>query len=209
MRICCAISGFSSMFSLTMRTAPLTPRTTLSSIGPSCLQGPHHGAQKSTMTGWSNEASTTSAMKFAVVTSLTAAAAPAPASPPPIKGSSAIGYSPGNPCQNMAACRRDDKRRGRVCGRSRRRHSKALRSVEIDDARRVPAGCDKAQQIGGRDRRRTVVFERVIIERIMIERRAVEHHGDAAVAIIDQGEGLDAAGPDPEHLVERFGVTER
>src|SRR4030095_755708 len=89
----------------------LAPRTTLSSIGPSCLHGPHHGAQKSTMTGWSNEASTTSAMKFAVVTSWTGAAAPAPASPPPIKGSSAIEYSPGNPCQNMAAWRRDDKRR--------------------------------------------------------------------------------------------------
>src|SRR5204862_7743778 len=38
--------------------------------------------------------------------------------------------------------------------------------VEIDNARRVPAPVDKAQEIGGRDRRRTVVFERVIIERI-------------------------------------------
>src|SRR4029077_19221512 len=63
-----------------------------SSTGPSCLQGPHHGAQKSTMTGWSNDASTTSAMKLAVVTSLTGAPPPPPPpGPPPIKGSLAIG----------------------------------------------------------------------------------------------------------------------
>src|SRR5438067_4226550 len=109
-------------------------------------------------------------MKLAVVTSLTAAAAPAPpASPAPIKGSSAIGYSPGNACQNMAAWRRDDKRRGRL----RRRHSNARRlahrCVEIEDAPRVPAGRDEAHQIGGRDRRRAVVFERVVIERVVIE----------------------------------------
>jgi hypothetical protein len=34
-----------------------------SRIGPSVRHGPHQGAQKSTMTGWVMEASTTSAMK--------------------------------------------------------------------------------------------------------------------------------------------------
>src|SRR5712691_824914 len=109
MRICVAISGFSSMLSLTMRTAPLAPRTTFSRIGPNCLHGPHHGAQKSTMIGWSNEASTTSAIKLAVVTSWTAAA-PA-AAPPPIKGSFAMRYAPWGYNANMAAGRRDGKRR--------------------------------------------------------------------------------------------------
>src|SRR2546428_5043089 len=85
MRICCAISGFSSILSLTILTAPLVARTVFSRIGPSCLQGPHHGAQKSTMTGASNEPSTTSAMKLAVVTSITGAAAA-----PPINGSLGI-----------------------------------------------------------------------------------------------------------------------
>src|SRR5690242_20307663 len=90
-----------------MRTAPLAARTTRSRIGPSCLQGPHHGAQKSTMTGWSNEASTTSAMKSASDTSFTGAA-PA-AAPPPSKGSLAMQFSPRNSRENMAAAQRNDK----------------------------------------------------------------------------------------------------
>src|SRR5215468_8161429 len=85
MRICWAISGFSSILTLTIRTAPLAARTVFSRIGPSCLQGPHQGAQKSTITGASNEPSTTSAMKLAVVTSFTGAAAA-----PPIRGSLGI-----------------------------------------------------------------------------------------------------------------------
>src|SRR5262249_32177877 len=78
MRICCAISGFSSMLSLTIRTAPFVARTVFSRIGPSCLHGPHQGAQKSTMTGAANDPSTTSAIKVAVVTSFTGAAAVPP-----------------------------------------------------------------------------------------------------------------------------------
>src|ERR1700739_90981 len=53
------------MFTLTRRTAPLASVTAFSSAGPSCLQGPHQGAQKSTMTGTSREASRTSAAKVA------------------------------------------------------------------------------------------------------------------------------------------------
>src|SRR6266404_62007 len=70
MRICWAICGFSSMLTLTIRTAPPVARTVFSRIGPSCLHGPHQGAQKSTITGASKEPSTTSVMKVAVVTSL-------------------------------------------------------------------------------------------------------------------------------------------
>src|SRR5438445_12168958 len=103
MRICCAISGFSSILSLTILTAPLVARTVFSRIGPSCLQGPHQGAQKSTMIGASNEPSTTSAMKFAVVTSFTGAAAA-----PPIKGSLGIVSSSGL-SDNMAAGGGEDK----------------------------------------------------------------------------------------------------
>src|SRR5262249_51773048 len=56
------------MLTLTRRTAPFASRTAFSRSGPSCLHGPHHGAQKSTMTGTSCEASMTSTMN--VVTSL-------------------------------------------------------------------------------------------------------------------------------------------
>src|SRR5437764_13624853 len=46
MRSCRAISWFSSILTLTRRTAPLASFTTFSRRGPSCLHGPHHGAQK-------------------------------------------------------------------------------------------------------------------------------------------------------------------
>jgi hypothetical protein len=52
--------------------------------GVSCLQGPHQGAQKSTSTGTVREASSTSALKLAVVASLirSGSAAGAEALPP-------------------------------------------------------------------------------------------------------------------------------
>src|ERR1700679_430806 len=58
------------MFTLTSFTAPFASFTTFSSAGPSCLHGPHHGAQKSTMTGTSREASSTSAAKVSMELSL-------------------------------------------------------------------------------------------------------------------------------------------
>ena len=65
-RNCAASSWFSSMFILTMRTRPPAWVTAFSRAGPNCLQGPHHGAQKSTMMGTCMEASMTSCMKLAV-----------------------------------------------------------------------------------------------------------------------------------------------
>ena len=69
-RICAAIIWFWSTSILTSRTLPLASVTAFSSAGPSVLHGPHHGAQKSTITGTSREASITSAMKVASVPSL-------------------------------------------------------------------------------------------------------------------------------------------
>src|ERR1700748_1342073 len=65
MRSCWAISGFSSILTLTRRTAPSASATAFSRTGPSVLQGPHQGAQKSTITGTSRLASSTSAAKVA------------------------------------------------------------------------------------------------------------------------------------------------
>src|SRR5579871_1218877 len=73
MRICAASCWFLSMSILTMRTAPLASFTTFSRAGPSCLQGPHQGAQKSTITGTWREASITSAAKVSSEPSLTTA----------------------------------------------------------------------------------------------------------------------------------------
>src|SRR5262245_45874684 len=60
MRSCCASIWFWSMLILTSFTAPLAAFTTFSMMGCSCLHGPHHGAQKSTITGTVREASSTS-----------------------------------------------------------------------------------------------------------------------------------------------------
>jgi hypothetical protein len=40
---------------------------------------------------------------------------------------------------------------------------------EVDDAWRMPAGGDKAQQIGGAHRGRAIVRQRVIVERVVLE----------------------------------------
>src|SRR5258708_25022104 len=60
MRSCWASIWFWSMLILTSLTAPLASLTTFSIIGCSVLHGPHHGAQKSTITGTVREASSTS-----------------------------------------------------------------------------------------------------------------------------------------------------
>ncbi len=58
------------MFILTSLTLPFAARTAFSMIGVSCLQGPHHGAQKSISTGWRFDSSMTSFTNVWVVVSL-------------------------------------------------------------------------------------------------------------------------------------------
>src|SRR5579863_185269 len=67
---CPAIVGFSSVFSLTNFALPAFATATFSTIGPSMRHGPHHGAQKSTRTGWL--LCNTSASKLVCVTSANA-----------------------------------------------------------------------------------------------------------------------------------------
>src|SRR5665213_2025846 len=69
-RIWLAISGFWSISTFTNLILPLASRTSFSRVGVRALQGPHHGAQKSTRTGTDFEASITSAAKVLVVESL-------------------------------------------------------------------------------------------------------------------------------------------
>src|ERR1700728_3496140 len=49
---CPAMEGCSSVFNLTNFALPAFAAATFSTIGPSMRHGPHHGAQKSTSTGW-------------------------------------------------------------------------------------------------------------------------------------------------------------
>ena len=82
---------------LTSFTRPPAARTTFSSVGVSCLQGPHQVAQKSTRTGMRREASITSAMKLAWVPSTIISPGPE------------LGAPPGTGCDWLAAG-------GRGCG---------------------------------------------------------------------------------------------
>src|SRR3954470_18619226 len=77
------IAGCWSMFILTSLTLPLAALTAFSSTGVSCLQGPHHSAQKSISTGWCFDSSMTSFTKVWVVVSLIRSAAAGPAAPLP------------------------------------------------------------------------------------------------------------------------------
>src|SRR3954468_9164453 len=60
MRSCWASIWFWSMLIFTSLTAPLASLTTFSINGCRVLHGPHHGAQKSTITGVVREVSSTS-----------------------------------------------------------------------------------------------------------------------------------------------------
>jgi len=64
--ICCSWSESI----LTSLKRPAYSVSSFSRMGPSDLQGPHQGAQKSTSTGIFIEAATTSASKFSTVTSI-------------------------------------------------------------------------------------------------------------------------------------------
>src|ERR1700749_250225 len=96
MRSCWAISGFSSMLTLTIFTAPWASLTAFSSCGPSVLHGPHHGAQKSTITGTSRLGFRTTAAKVSSDLSLTwGTDAPLPAEASPGGLGEAMGRPPG------------------------------------------------------------------------------------------------------------------
>src|SRR5215469_3297920 len=76
------------------------------------------------------------------------------------------------------------------------------------DARRMTTGFEKTDEVGGRDRSRPRVFERMEIERVMRQHCPLQHHRDAPLAIVSRREGRDAAGSDPQHLIKQLGRTE-
>src|SRR6056297_628879 len=95
MRSCAAMFWLRSTSTLAIRTAPPARVTAASSAGPSVLHGPHHAAQKSTITGTVCDASITSVMKSASVTSRTRSPA---AGPFAVLPSSSISCSPLSDC---------------------------------------------------------------------------------------------------------------
>src|SRR5579863_8304001 len=125
------------MFILTSLTLPAESATAFSSTGASCLHGPHHGAQKSTSTGWRAEAAITSCPKDAVVTSFTAEAGAPPPEPVPI----AISPSPSV----------ESASRGRTWGGAR--GSAISRGAQRNNDGFVAHGAQECDEIGARQRR--------------------------------------------------------
>ena len=94
----------------------------------------------------------------------------------------------------MAAAAGDDKRRGgQATG-----FSAGTIEDQVEDHRAVAAIGDKAQEILGCDRRRAVVFERVIVERITLKHRLVEDDGNAPGRVIEERERCHAPRPDAD-----------
>jgi hypothetical protein len=77
-RNACWMRGFASTSTLASTQAPSSSMASFSSTGVSCLQGPHHSAQKSMTTGVESDRSSTSVWNVASVTSMMTAAPPGP-----------------------------------------------------------------------------------------------------------------------------------
>src|SRR5271168_1905568 len=65
-----ATAGLSSTLTLASSTAPPVSATAFSIMGPRVLQGPHHGAQRSTITGTVALRSSTASWNVSSVTSI-------------------------------------------------------------------------------------------------------------------------------------------
>src|SRR5438445_13415950 len=86
---------------------------------------------------------------------------------------------------------------------------RALETGEIDDARRMPAGGDKAQEVGGRHRGRAIVDQRVVVERVVLEHGGIEHRGHPMSDVVDERKRRDTPGAHPEERVEILRTTKR
>ena len=73
--------GFASMSTLASTQSPAASLASFSSTGLSCLQGPHHSAHRSRMTGAERDRSTTSTLNVSSVTSITLPPGEPPCSP--------------------------------------------------------------------------------------------------------------------------------
>ena len=181
------ICGWSSMLSLTSLTAPFAARTAFSRIGVSCRQGPHHGAQKSTSTGTSREASITSRMKSLVVVFLMRSASAAAA--PPFKDRGIYAHAP---CLSGAplACRGSTAKRLKSGGFRLQRWAAAgafgnsfltqADQRERKHARLVAGSGDEAEEVGRREPGGRGVLERMAIDLGEIHQRLIDHDDDAS-----------------------------
>src|ERR1700761_4952795 len=200
-----ATAGFLSTSILTSLTAPLAASTAFSSAGPSCLQGPHQVAQKSTITGWSREASITSAMKVASDPSLTCdpegAADFAPASPNNMLTSASRAWPWTAPKMVVAPC---------ACNLSNvSDHPNAFQGVEIHDLGGDVQGLEEAAQAVLRDGGGGGVGQGMEVDRLGLQQGGVQHQLHPMLGVVDQGEQGHRPRRHAQDLLHQLGRTER
>src|SRR6185437_6948309 len=193
------------MFILTRETLPPASATAFSSAGASCLHGPHHGAQKSTRTGWRVEAVSTSARKEAVVTSLTGLALVSGAVAPLTFAMShhlqpERRQSPRAPVSHIFLTKW---RRSALYSTGgpilfQRRHDRLMagRPQELDE-------------IGVSEPGRARVDEGMKVQPLMAHHRFIEHDGNLACPVVDRAEWGDVARPNAPDLFQELGGAER
>src|SRR6476661_1465753 len=199
------------MLSLTSFTAPLAARTAFSMMGVNWRHGPHHGAQKSTRTGTSREASITSRMKSFVDVFLIRSASAAPAAPCERIGVSML-LSPWARDPIPPAWQRQDGRASLILptkmGRARRLGNALTRSGEGQHERLMTAGTDETQEVGGGEPGGGGVLERMAIDLDKWKEPRIHHRGHASLAIVDQGKWRDRTGRHAEQFGEQLGIAE-
>src|SRR5262245_11183801 len=195
------MAGCLSMSILASLTLPRAALTAFSSTGVSCLQGPHHSAQKSTSTGCRRDSSITSFMKDWVVTSLMApsAAGAVPAMSCSIDlfldGARPEAPEPKIPPHKWVRARRI------AIGSSGAWRDRL-------DPRRVPGGLQERHQVVACNRRGHGVDQRMTIDDCILHQARVEHDIDAPRGVVDHAERRHGARFDAEQLAHQFGRAE-
>src|SRR5580704_17103992 len=193
------------MFILTSLTLPLAAFTAFSSTGVSCLHGPHHGAQKSTSTGWRLDSSITSLTKLCVVVSLTDASAPTV--------SAGCNMSPAQ--DFLAQDRSYTRRTGSSLFRqirweeSRRMQSGLRRPGNRLDPRQMPGGFEEFKEPFAGNRCRAGIHQPMKVEHRVAHPGSVEHNRDEPAGIVDDRERGHRAGLDAEEFAHELGRAER
>ena len=185
------------MFILTSLTLPLAAFTAFSRTGVSCLHGPHHGAQKSTSTGWRLDSSMTSLTKVCVVVSLTDASAVA------VPLAATCFLMPFRSPAPTAARHRAARSAlfARLNGKKAAECNQAFSPRRPPETASIRGWCPVASRnlsrSSPRNRRRAGIHQRMKVEHLMRHHGGIEHHGDAAAVSLMTANGVTEPGSTP------------
>src|SRR5262245_3223060 len=171
------IAGCSSIFIFASFTLPSAALTAFSRMGVSCLHGPHHGAQKSTRTGWCLDSSMTSFIKPCVVVSLTTSAVIVVA--PPFCSIVDNLFPPERTRRAIASI---DGLSEKLTQSSRHVRGAPGNLLHSGD---MPGEFEEFHQIIAFYRCGHGVDQRMIVERLVLHHGGIENDRDAALGVVD------------------------